>query len=124
MFGDLPSGHAEYRRDRGRLFRELPHVGRLFGARGRDRVRGEDDRGVGCQGISCRGEAALEETLKSARELVAKYGDTAKAIAHDTAKLKDKATDTLFEQSESLQITTFAAIIGIGFIACWICRRN
>ena len=48
--------------------------------------------------IVARGEAALEETLKSARELVAKYGDTAKAFAHDTAKLKDKATDTLIEQ--------------------------
>ena len=30
--------------------------------------------------IVARGEAALEETLKSARELVAKYGDTAKSI--------------------------------------------
>ncbi len=48
-----------------------------------------------------RGEAALEETLKSARELVAKYGDTAKAFAQDTAKLKDKATDTLIEQTET-----------------------
>ena len=45
--------------------------------------------------IVARGEAALEETLRSARELVAKYGDTAKSIAQDTAKLKDKAADTL-----------------------------
>ena len=39
-----------------------------------------------------RGGEALEETLRSARELIAKYGDTAKSIAHDAAKLKDKAT--------------------------------
>ena len=74
--------------------------------------------------IVARGEAALEETLKSARELVAKYGDTAKAIAHDTAKLKTKATDTLIEQTEMRPLTTFAAIIGIGFLAGWLCRRQ
>lgn len=74
--------------------------------------------------IVARGEAALEETLKSARELVAKYGDTAKAIAQDTAKLKNKATDTLIEQTEARPLTTLAAIIGIGFLAGWLCRRN
>ena len=56
--------------------------------------------------IVARGEAALEETLKSARELVANCRDTAKAIAQDTAKLKDKATDTLIEQTETRPLTT------------------
>ena len=74
--------------------------------------------------IVARGEAALEETLKSARELVAKYGDTAKAIADDTIKLKNKATDTLIEHTEARPFTTLAAIIGIGFLAGWLCRRN
>jgi hypothetical protein len=74
--------------------------------------------------IVARGEAALEETLKSARDLVAKYGDTAKSIAHDTAKLKDKATDTLIEQTETRPLTTFAAIVGIGFLAGWLFRRH
>ena len=74
--------------------------------------------------IVARGEAALEETLKSARELVAKYGDTAKSIAQDTVKLKDKATDTLIEQTETRPLTTFVAIIGIGFLAGWLCRRH
>ena len=74
--------------------------------------------------IVARGEAALEETLKSARELVAKYGDTAKAIADDTMKLKTKATDTLIEHTEARPLTTLAAIIGIGFLAGWLCRRQ
>ena len=71
-----------------------------------------------------RGEAAIEETLKSAREMVAKYGDTAKAFAQDTAKLKDRATDTLIEQTETRPLTTFAAIVGIGFLAGWLFRRH
>lgn len=74
--------------------------------------------------IVARGEAALEETLRSARELVAKYGDTAKAIAEDTASLKAKATDTLIEQTEARPLTTLAAIIGVGFLAGWLCRRS
>lgn len=74
--------------------------------------------------IVARGEAALEETLKSARELVEKYGDTAKAIADDSKKLRQKATDTLIEQTETRPLTTLAAIVGIGFLAGWLCRRH
>lgn len=74
--------------------------------------------------IVARGEAALEETLQSARALIAKYGDTAKAIAEDTVSLKNKATDTLIEQTEARPLTTMAAIVGIGFLAGWLCRRN
>ena len=74
--------------------------------------------------IVARGEAALEETLKSARELVAKYGDTAKAIADDTLKLKTRATDTLIKHTEARPLTTLAAIIGVGFLAGWLCRRS
>ena len=71
-----------------------------------------------------RGQEALEETLRSARELIAKYGDTAKAIAKDAAKLKDRATDTLIEHTEARPLTTLAAIVGIGFLAGWLFRRH
>lgn len=74
--------------------------------------------------IMARGEAAIEETLKSARELVAKYGDTAKAIADDTKMFKQKATDTLIEQTETRPLTTLAALVGIGFLAGWLFRRH
>jgi ElaB/YqjD/DUF883 family membrane-anchored ribosome-binding protein len=71
-----------------------------------------------------RGQEALEETLRSARELIAKYGDTAKSIAQDTVRLKDRAADTLIEHTEARPLTTLAAIIGVGFLAGWLCRRN
>jgi ElaB/YqjD/DUF883 family membrane-anchored ribosome-binding protein len=74
--------------------------------------------------IVARGGEAVEEALRSARELIAKYGDTAKSIANDTVKLKDKATDTLIEHTEARPLTTLAAIIGVGFLAGWLCRRN
>ncbi|MBL6652022.1 MAG: hypothetical protein ISP49_10545 [Reyranella sp.] len=74
--------------------------------------------------IVARGEAAIEESLKSAREMIAKYGDTAKSIADDTLKLKDKAADKMLEHTEARPLTTLAAILGIGFLAGWLCRRN
>ena len=74
--------------------------------------------------ILARGEEALEESLRSARQLIAKYGDTAKSIVNDTAKLKNKATDTLIEHTEARPLTTLAAIVGIGFLAGWLFRRH
>ena len=71
-----------------------------------------------------RGQEALEETLRSARELIAKYGDTAKSIAKDTVRLKNKAADTLIEHTEARPLTTLAAIVGIGFLAGWLFRRH
>jgi len=71
-----------------------------------------------------KGEEAIEETLKSARELIAKYGDTAKAMAQDTIDLKNKATDKIIEHTEARPLTTIAAVIGIGFLAGWLCRRQ
>ncbi|MCA0246675.1 MAG: hypothetical protein LCH93_08655 [Proteobacteria bacterium] len=76
------------------------------------------------QSIAARGEEAIEETLKSARALIAKYGDTAKSVAQDTINLKNKATDTLIEQTETRPLTTVAAIVGIGFLAGYLCRRS
>jgi ElaB/YqjD/DUF883 family membrane-anchored ribosome-binding protein len=74
--------------------------------------------------IVARSGEALEDTLRSARELIGKYGDTAKSIVNETAKLKNKATDTLIEHTEARPLTTLAAIVGIGFLAGWLCRRN
>jgi len=71
-----------------------------------------------------RGEEVLEDTLRSARELIAKYGDTAKAMAQDAAKLKDKAGEKLIEHTEAHPFSTLAAIVGIGFLAGWLCRRR
>ncbi len=71
-----------------------------------------------------KGEEAVEETLKSARELIAKYGDTAKAIAQDTIDLRNKATDKIIEHTEARPLTTIAAVVGIGFLAGWLCRRQ
>ena len=74
--------------------------------------------------IVARGSEAVADTLQSARELIAKYGDTAKSFAEDTVKLKNRATDRLVEHTEARPLTTLAALIGVGFLAGWLFRRN
>jgi len=68
-----------------------------------------------------RGEEVLEDTLRSAREMIAKYGESAKSMAYDA---KEKAGEKLVEQTEAHPFTTVAAIVGIGFLAGWLCRRR
>ena len=71
-----------------------------------------------------RGEEVLEDTLHSARDLIAKYSDQAKSMAHEAARLKDRAGEKLVEQTEAHPFSTLAAIVGIGFLAGWLFRRR
>jgi ElaB/YqjD/DUF883 family membrane-anchored ribosome-binding protein len=71
-----------------------------------------------------RGQETIEEGLRSARELLAKYGDSAKAMADDVVRLKEKAGDTIASHAEERPFTTLAAILGIGFLAGWLFRRR
>jgi ElaB/YqjD/DUF883 family membrane-anchored ribosome-binding protein len=68
-----------------------------------------------------RGGEVLDDALHSARDLIAKYGDNAKTMAKDA---KDKAGETLIQQTEAHPFSTLAAIVGIGFLAGWLCRRR
>lgn len=71
-----------------------------------------------------RGEEKLHDTLRSARELIGKYGDSAKHMAEEAVRLKQKASDTLVHQTEEHPLTTVAAILSIGFLAGWLFRRR
>jgi ElaB/YqjD/DUF883 family membrane-anchored ribosome-binding protein len=83
-----------------------------------DTVNGTKD------GLLHRGQDALEDTLQSARDMIAKYSDSAKAIADNAVRLKQKASDTLVEHTEDHPLTTVAAILGIGMLAGWLLRRR
>jgi ElaB/YqjD/DUF883 family membrane-anchored ribosome-binding protein len=75
-------------------------------------------------GLLDRGQEALEDTLQSARDLIAKYSDGAKAMADNAVRLKQKASDTLVHQTEERPLTTLAAILSIGVLAGWLLRRR
>jgi ElaB/YqjD/DUF883 family membrane-anchored ribosome-binding protein len=68
-----------------------------------------------------RGEEILEDALQSARDTIAKYGDSAKSMAHDA---REKASAKLVEHTEAHPFATVAAIVGVGFLAGWLFRRR
>ena len=74
--------------------------------------------------VNARGGEVAEDSLRSARELIAKYGDTAKSMADDAINFKDKASARLIEHTEARPLTTLAAIVGMGFLAGWLFRRH
>jgi ElaB/YqjD/DUF883 family membrane-anchored ribosome-binding protein len=75
-------------------------------------------------GLLLRGQDALEDTLQSARDMIAKYGESAKAMADSAVRLKQKAGETLVEHTEDHPFTTVAAILGVGILAGWLLRRR
>ena len=49
------------------------------------------------------------------------------SLARELARafdLKNKAADKIVEHAEARPITTLAAVVGIGFLAGWLCRRQ
>jgi len=74
--------------------------------------------------MNARAGKVADDSLRSARELIAKYGDTAKSMADDAINFKDKASAKLIEHTEARPLTTLAAIVGIGFLAGWLFRRH
>jgi ElaB/YqjD/DUF883 family membrane-anchored ribosome-binding protein len=71
-----------------------------------------------------RSEDALHDAVRGARELIEKYTDSAKSVAEQSLKLRDRAASTMVEQTEAHPLSTLAALIGIGFLAGYLFRRH
>jgi ElaB/YqjD/DUF883 family membrane-anchored ribosome-binding protein len=71
--------------------------------------------------VVATGEAALEGTMQSARDLLAKYSASLKSMAEDT---REKAAERLIAHTETRPFATLAAVVGIGFLAGWLFRRH
>ena len=67
----------------------------------------------GGESLLDKGQAALEDVLKSGRDLVARYDE-----------IKGKASDAVIEQAEARPLTTVAAIAGLGFLLGYLLRRR
>ncbi|MFO1080011.1 MAG: DUF883 C-terminal domain-containing protein [Reyranellaceae bacterium] len=60
-----------------------------------------------------KGQAALDDVLKSGRDLVARYDE-----------IKGKASDAVIGHAETRPLTTVAAIAGLGFLLGYLMRRR
>lgn len=83
-------------------------------------------RAVGA--IETRSKEAIDSAIEAAEDFIGDYADGARdavaAISKKGAELRDSATDSLVETVRARPFGTLAAIVGIGFLAGYLCRRT
>lgn len=77
--------------------------------------------------VESKSKQAIEAVIEAAQNFIDEYGETARdrmdALAKRSAELRDKASDSLVETVQERPFGTLAALIGLGFLAGYLCRR-
>ena len=77
--------------------------------------------------IEARSKEAIDGAIEAAQEFIDDYAETARdaaaAIAKKSVQMRQAATDSLVEAVETRPIGTLAALLGVGFLAGYLCRR-
>ena len=78
--------------------------------------------------LQVKSKETIDEVIETAQAFLDDYSDSAKdatkALMEKSAKMRDDATDALVETVQARPIATLAAIVGIGFVAGYLCRRG
>jgi hypothetical protein len=84
------------------------------------------DRAVSA--IEARSKQAIDSAIESAQEFIDEYTDSAvdaaARLTKKTAQMRDAASDSLVEAVEARPFGTLAAVLGLGFLAGYLCRRH
>jgi ElaB/YqjD/DUF883 family membrane-anchored ribosome-binding protein len=87
-----------------------------------------DGAGRALDAVESKSKQAIEAVIEAAQNFIDDYGETARdrmdALAKRSAELRDKASDSLVETVQERPFGTLAALIGIGFLAGYLCRRS
>ena len=75
-----------------------------------------------------RSHARSSAHANAAQGFVDDYAESAREVADElvrkTGEMRDKATGSLIETVEARPFATLAAILGLGFLAGYLCRRS
>ena len=78
--------------------------------------------------MQTKSKEAIDEVLETAQAFMDGYSDSAnettRALLNKSAELRDEATETLIETVKARPLATLAAVVGIGFLAGYLCRRS
>lgn len=78
--------------------------------------------------IETKSKQLIDDTIEAAQGFINEYTDSAydkvDALSKKSAELRDKAHDSLVETVQDRPFGTLAVIIGIGFVAGYLCRRQ
>lgn len=77
--------------------------------------------------VSSKSRETLDDAVEAAQSFIDNYADSAKDTANKLAKksgqMRDGVADSLLETVQARPYGTLAAVIGIGFLAGFLCRR-
>lgn len=78
--------------------------------------------------IESKSKEAIDSAIETAQDFIDQYADTARdaasAIADKGHEMHEEITESLVETVRNRPLGTLAAVIGIGFIAGYLCRRT
>jgi ElaB/YqjD/DUF883 family membrane-anchored ribosome-binding protein len=84
------------------------------------------NRAVGA--IEAKSKEAIDSVIETAQDFIDDYSEQAKdaasALAKKSLQVRDSAADSLVETVQNRPFGTLAAVIGIGFLAGYLCRRG
>jgi len=83
-------------------------------------------RAVGA--VESKSKEAIDDAIETAQNFIDEYAENAKeyaaALGKKSEQLRDTAASSLVESVQARPFGTLAAVIGIGFLAGFLCRRG
>lgn len=77
--------------------------------------------------VESKGRETIDDAVDAAQRFIDEYAETAKdtasKLARASSQMRDSAADSLAETVQARPFGTLAAVIGIGFLAGYLCRR-
>ena len=78
--------------------------------------------------VESKGRETIDDAVEAAQRFIDDYTDTAKdtasRLARKSSEIRDSAAESLVETVQARPFGTLAAVIGIGFLAGYLCRRT
>ena len=78
--------------------------------------------------VENKSRETIDDAVASAQRFIDEYSesakDTATRLAAKSAQMRDTAADSLVEKVQARPFGTLAAVIGLGFLAGYLCRRS
>ena len=78
--------------------------------------------------VESKSRETIDDAVAAAQRFLDDYSDTARdtasRVAAKSAQIRESAADTLVDRVQANPFGTMAAVIGIGFLAGYLCRRN
>jgi ElaB/YqjD/DUF883 family membrane-anchored ribosome-binding protein len=78
--------------------------------------------------VESKSRETIDDAVAAAQRFLDDYSETAmntaSRVAAKSAQIRDSAADTLVDRVRANPFGTLAAVIGIGFLAGYLCRRN